>query len=129
VPNSRYRQRQLGRDTLDAVVVVRAGWEQGLRAVLVMEWLWRRGCTRAALALLRDAIARARADDAQVVTALAMPGTRQRSLLRRLGFLPLPGFLVPAHLTLTVEPLASPADARWTAPASWYLTFGDGDAV
>ena len=72
------------------------------------------------------------ADLARVVRRHPRPDADEaddRALLRRLGFLPLPGRLVPSGLTLTVEALADPPDARWFAPSSWYLTFGDGDVV
>ena len=52
-----------------------------------------------------------------------------RALYDGLGFVPVPGALVPSRLTLTVEALAEPADERWADPSSWYLTFGDGDIV
>jgi GNAT superfamily N-acetyltransferase len=114
---------------LDATLVARHASERGVRAVLVMEWVWRRGRAAAGSRLMREAIARARAGGAHAVAALAMPGTAQRAHLLRLGFLPLPGALVPAHLMLTVEALADPPNVCWTAPSSWYLTFGDGDVV
>jgi hypothetical protein len=54
-----------------------------------------------------------------------MPGTRQRRVLRRLGFVPVPRAMLPKVITLNVRPRGADA-APWLAPSSWYLTWGDG---
>jgi hypothetical protein len=114
-------------DALAASVVVRTAELEGMRLALVMEWAWRPGAQREGIAALRAAVRLGRAAGAHVVGALAMPGTMHRRLLRRLGFVGVPGWLAPKRVVLTVAPEVEGADAaRWYRAASWHLTWGDG---
>jgi GNAT superfamily N-acetyltransferase len=128
LPDAPYLQRDIvtaGR--LQATAVMRFATLFGLRVALVMEWLWRPQAEAAALGILEEAVALSRAADTDLVAALAMPDTRQRRLLVRMGFLPVPGWLRPAQTTFNVGPeTAPPAAARWFTPSDWYLTWGDG---
>jgi hypothetical protein len=127
VADSPYRQRDVvvGTKTV-ATVVVRPAIESGLPLVFLMEWLWAAGHRREGIRLVREAVRFARAIGAVGVAALAMPGTEPRRLLRRLGFFGIPERLFNSRITLTVRP---ESEGDWLAPASWYLTFGDGDVV
>jgi len=130
-PGSPYLQR----DTHDglglaATAVVRVAAQFGMRLVFVMEWLWRRDARRDGAALIRDVVRLARAAGAHGAAALAMPGTLQRRLLWRLGFIPIPELLFPGTITLMVRlERELPEGRRWFQPSSWYLTWGDGDLL
>jgi hypothetical protein len=117
-------------DTLAASVVVRTTELQGMRLALVMEWAWRPGAHREGIAALREAVRLGRAAGAHVVSALAMPGTRHRRLLGRLGFIGVPRWLAPKRVIFNVAPEVSDTDAtRWYCASSWHLTWGDGTLV
>jgi GNAT superfamily N-acetyltransferase len=127
VAGSPYRQRDAVADgRLRATVVVRPAVESGVPFVFVMEWLWVAGARREAVRLMQAVVRLARTIGAAGVAALAMPGTEPRRVLRRLGFVGVPARLFPSGVTLTVR---AESEGAWAAPASWYLTFGDGDVV
>jgi hypothetical protein len=107
-----------------ATAVARTATLMGLRVVVVMEWLWVAGSRREGVGLMREVAAYGRAVGADAVAALAMPGTLQRRLLQRLGFVGVPAAAYPKAVTLGVR--AADEDPRWTEPSSWYLTWGDG---
>jgi GNAT superfamily N-acetyltransferase len=125
VPPVPYLQRDVSRggDVL-AMAVVRTATLMGLRVALVMEWLWAAGARREGRGLVREVLAYGRAVGADAVAALAMPGTLQRRILHRFGFLGVPATVYPKAVTLTVR--AADDDPRWGEPSSWYLTWGDG---
>jgi hypothetical protein len=76
---------------------------------------------------MQEVIRLARNLGAHGVGALAMPGTLQRRLLRRLGFVGIPELLFPKTTTLNVCPKNQGSEtALWFEPANWYLTWGDG---
>lgn len=130
-PTSPYRQRDiLAGSGLAATIVVHHAVRAGLQIAFVMEWLWAHGRRGEGLGLMREALRVAREGGAVAAAALAMPGTPQRRLLHRLGFVGIPGILFPERVTLAVRPECEGGEAeRWFRPASWYLTFGDGDVV
>jgi hypothetical protein len=128
IPGSPYLQRDVpDGEALAATAVVRTATLLGLRFVFVMEWLWRPSARGGGLGLMRDVIRLARSADAHGVAVLAMPGTGPRRLLRRLGFLPIPGALLPKSTTLNLCPPTATAETRrWREPRHWYVTWGDG---
>ncbi len=123
-----YVQHDVVRDgQLNASVVVRSTDLRGIRMLLVMEWAWRAGARRDAVGALREAVRLGRAAGAHAVSALAMPGTAHRRMLRRLAFVGLPARLNPRRVTLNVAPAAGALETSpWYSPASWHLTWGDG---
>jgi predicted N-acetyltransferase YhbS len=121
---SPYRQRD--GPGVAATIVVRAAAPHGMPFVFVMDWMWRPGAEAEAVRLLRDAIELGRRSGVMGVAALAMPGTVQGRVLRRLGFVRVPRRLLPVPLTLTVR---SESPGPWCVPASWHLSFGDTDSV
>jgi GNAT superfamily N-acetyltransferase len=132
-PESPYIQRDIQKgDAVEATIVLRPALEFGKPMVFVMEWFWKRGCSREALRLMREVFQFARSVRAYGVAALAMPKTIQRRLLWRLGFFCLPLTLFPESSTLTARPnvvdIAGNA-AQWVKPSNWYLTFGDGNTL
>jgi hypothetical protein len=124
-PTAPYLQRDVCRAGEPvATAVIRSATLMGIRVVIVMEWFWAASARHEGIGLAREVIAYGRAIGADAVTALAMPGTLQRRLLRRLGFLGVPAAICPKTVTLMVR--AADGDARFTEPGSWYLTWGDG---
>jgi GNAT superfamily N-acetyltransferase len=129
--HSPYLQRDIKiRDSVEATIVISTSLQFGIPLVFVMEWLWKREKCSKALQLMHDAIHFARSVDAYGVAALAMPGTVERGLLRRLGFIWLPQVFLPQTATLTVSPKPPlEASARWFELPNWYLTFGDATTL
>jgi GNAT superfamily N-acetyltransferase len=127
-PGSPYLQQNIfDGQSLGATVVIRTATLFGLRLVLVMEWFWRPEARRESLRLMSEVIRFARSLGVHGVAALAMPGTLQRRLLRRIGFIGIPEFLFPKTNTLNVGPEKEGGEpARWFTPSNWYLTWGDG---
>jgi len=130
-PGRPYAQLDLARaGELAACVVTRTVELQGLRLALVMDWAWQPGALRDGVAALREAVRLGRAAGAHAVSALAMRGTLHRHLLRRLGFVGMPGWLAPKRVIFNVAPEVSDTDAtRWYCASSWHLTWGDGTLV
>jgi GNAT superfamily N-acetyltransferase len=128
VPGSPYLQRDVVREKgVEATVVVRIALQSGLLLVFVMEWLWKRGRLGDGIDLMREVARLARSAGAHGVAALAMPGTTQRRLLYRLGFIGVPDTFIPTRTTLTVRHVDNRTDPpQWFKPSNWYLTFGDG---
>jgi hypothetical protein len=127
-PGSPYLQQNIfAGQSLQATVVVRTAQLFGLRLALVMEWFWRPQARRESLRLMREVIRFGRSLGVHGVAALAMPGTLQRRLLRRLGFIGIPEFLFPKTNTLNVCPEKEGGEpTSWFEPSNWYLTWGDG---
>jgi GNAT superfamily N-acetyltransferase len=127
-PGSPYVQQDISvGQRLQATVVVRTALLFGLRLAFVMEWFWRPEARRDGLRLITEVIRFARSVEAHGVMALAMPGTLQRRMLQRLGFIGVPEFLLPKTNTLTICPEERGGEpTRWFAPSNWYLTWGDG---
>lgn len=127
-PGAPYRQRDiLASQTLRATAVVRTALLFGLRLAFVMEWFWRPEARQDALRLMQEVIRFARSAEADGVAALAMPGTLQRRLLQRLGFIVVPEFLFPRSIGLNVRPeMQGGETSRWFKCSNWYLTWGDG---
>lgn len=112
---------------LAATAVVSIAAVGALRVLFLLEWHWRAGGRGDARCLARDAVALARAAGAHGVAALAMPGTAQRAMLWRLGFVPVPAALLPRTSIVSVRVDGHDQDVSpWTARANWYLTCGDG---
>jgi GNAT superfamily N-acetyltransferase len=127
-PGSPYLQQNIfDGQSLQATVVIRTATLFGLRLAFVMEWFWRPEARRESLRLMSEVIRFARSLGVHGVAALAMPGTLQRRLLWRLGFIGVPEFLFPKTNTLNVGPEKEGGEpARWFVSANWYLTWGDG---
>jgi predicted N-acetyltransferase YhbS len=129
-PDSPYWHRNVsdGSD-LAASAVVRVAPQFGLNLAFVMEWHWAAGRRRDGGALMREVGRAGRRAGAHGVAALAMPGTPQRRVLRRLGFIGIPETFFPTTIVLTARPEPEDNPNAWFTPASWYLTFGDGDLL
>ena len=127
-PGAPYLQQNIfGSRSLQATVVIRTALLYGFRITFVMEWFWRSGARSDGLRLIQEVIRFARGLGCHGVGALAMPGTLQRRLLRRLGFVGIPESFFPKTTTLNVCPKNQGSEtALWFERANWYLTWGDG---
>jgi hypothetical protein len=115
---------------LAATLVVCVARQFGLKCLFIMEWFWLPEARQEALMLMREAMALGRSEGAHAAMTLAVPGSLQRRLLIRLGFLALPGFALPGTVVMVVRPETAYAKiGAWSAASNWYLTFGDGEIV
>ncbi len=128
---SPYLQRDLEIDgQIVSSAIVRVVDLFGIKSLLIMDWVWADGFETHGARLLRDAVALGKRLGATAASAIAMPGTLHRRLLRRAGFLAVPSFLRPRSVYFVVRlDRNDPDPLRWMEASNWYLTWGDGFIV
>lgn len=119
-PSPRYFVHWSGEKPVTGIVIFRPNIRNGLREIMVCEFLIGYGAAPEIRILIQELVRQVRAD---YLVAAARPGTQHWGMLRRAGFLPLPPSVGP---NFTVRPLDLPPGAPDpTKLGGWRLSLGD----
>jgi hypothetical protein len=131
VANPAYRYHRLAlhdAGRLRGLVVGSARRIFGVDAMLLVDLVAEGGEPAIGAALLHALVADARRQDLGMIAALAIPGSILFTVLRRCGFVRVPGRLDPRPFR-TAGVVFDPTSGRASNPAAWYFSWGDTDVV